>query len=178
VKFRVLGAVDLLTPQRSIEVRPPQRGAVLVALLVDVGRPVPPETLLDRVWDEPPAAARRALHAHITRLRQMVARGDEPTTLARRSGGYVLDVAPDQVDLHRFRRLVSAAREAPGPDLAQGLLRQALGLWRGTPLANIPGGWAARVREGLLHQRLDAAVLLADGQLRLGDPPGGHQPGP
>jgi tetratricopeptide (TPR) repeat protein len=92
------------------------------------------------------------------------------TAMVRRSGGYVLEVSAELVDMHRFRRLIATAREADRLDGDRvGLLVEALGLWRGTPLADIPGSWAARMREGLMGQRLDAGVVLAETRLRLGD---------
>ncbi|GAA5189640.1 hypothetical protein GCM10023322_42880 [Rugosimonospora acidiphila] len=169
MEFRVLGAVEVLTPRGTLSVGPPQRRAVLAALLVDAGRPVPPEVLLGRVWDDAPDGARRALHAHITRLRRLLADGGQPATLVRRSGGYALDIAPGDIDLHRFHGLVAAARtsrRAHGERSA--LLRRALGLWHGMPLADVAGDWAARTRQALLRQRLDAAVLLTDVELQRG----------
>lgn len=150
-----------------MHVGPPQRRAVLAALLVDVGHPVPADALLERVWDRPPASARRALHAHIARLRHVLALGSQPVALVRRSGGYALEAVPDRVDLHRFRSLASAGRHQRGDGAAR-LLRQALALWRGSPLADVTGDWAARLRDGLLRQRLDVGVQLAEAQLRLG----------
>jgi DNA-binding SARP family transcriptional activator len=168
MEFRILGAVEVLAPHGPLTIGPPQRLTVLAALLVDVGRPVSPETLLERVWDEPSEGARRSLHAHITRLRQVLRNGSESLGLVRRSGGYLLSAAPDRVDLHRFRQLTGVARDPQRSDEERAsLLRQALGLWRGTPLADVSGNWANRVREGLLRQRLDAALTLADIELRL-----------
>jgi DNA-binding SARP family transcriptional activator len=118
---------------------------VLAALAVDAGRLVTWSTLVDRVWDEaPPANARGALYTYANRIRRLLeavnAGGSEaPVRLAYRSGGYVLQVDPDVVDLHRFRRLVAAAGQPRLADVERvGLLGQALGLWRGAPLAEGP----------------------------------------
>src|SRR2546421_6408223 len=118
---------------------------VLATLLLHAGRPVPLETLVDNVWDErPPAEARNVVYAHIARIRRLLG-GTQPT---RRAGGYVLDVRPDRIDLHRFRRLVDEARVAGGDGERAALLRTALDLWRGPPLADLASGWAAPGREG------------------------------
>jgi DNA-binding SARP family transcriptional activator/tetratricopeptide (TPR) repeat protein len=170
VEFRLLGAVEVRTSQGPLTLGPPQRRAVVAALLVDVGRPVPPTTIMQRVWDEAPSGARRALHAHVARLRHALSGTEQPAPLLLQPGGYVLDVPADQVDLHRFRRLIAAARD-PGQEGRQRcrLLEDALGMWRGLPLSELAGSWAERVRQGLLRQRVDAAVLLCQTSLQIGD---------
>ncbi|WP_343243045.1 BTAD domain-containing putative transcriptional regulator [Streptomyces sp. SID12501] len=176
VYLRLLGAVELAVRGRTAEVGPPQRRAVLAALAVDTGRPVTADVLIQRVWGaDPPDGARRALHAHIARLRRLCEHTedaeDAQLRLLRRSGGYVLEARPDQVDVHRFRQLAGRAREAGRTEEARAsLLREALGLWRGEPLAGLGGQWAGRVREAWRQQRVDAAVAWADMESRAGDP--------
>ena len=90
--------------------------------------------------------------------------------VVRRAGGYVLDVEPDQVDLYRFRRLVEEARSpVGGAEPRTRLLREALGLWQGEPLAGLPGDCARRMRQSWWQQRVDAAVAWADVELQVGD---------
>ncbi|BCB84996.1 AfsR/SARP family transcriptional regulator [Phytohabitans suffuscus] len=173
MEVRVLGAVELYTDGRVVAVGPPVQRVVLALLAVEAGRPVPVEVLVDQVWGEAaPAAARRGLHAYVAHLRRLFARvARDPDLLIRRSGGYVLDIRPEQVDLHRFRRLVRRARERCGPlgDRAA-LLQEAVGLWRGDPLAGLPGEWAARTRTGWQQERQDAVVAWADAELDSGNP--------
>ncbi|WP_245702437.1 AfsR/SARP family transcriptional regulator, partial [Streptomyces aurantiacus] len=70
-QLRLLGPVELVVRERTVEIGPPQRRAVLAALAVDMGRPVAADVLIQRVWGvNPPDGARRALHAHIARLRR------------------------------------------------------------------------------------------------------------
>lgn len=58
-----------------------------------------------------------------------------------------MGVDPDQVDAHRFRHPVAQAAQPLRADQERvGLLRQAFGLWRGQPLAGLPGPWATRAR--------------------------------
>src|SRR6266853_1540224 len=105
------------------------------------------------------------------RLLAAGAAGEEPVRLARRSGGYVLEVDPEDVDLHRFRQLALAARDRQRPDDERArLLREALDLWRGEPLADLPGEWPARMRHSWEEERLDAAVAWAQAELRMGRP--------
>jgi DNA-binding SARP family transcriptional activator len=173
VEIRLLGPVEVWAGGARLGgLGTAQQGAVLAALAVDAGRPVMLATLVDRVWDEaPPAGIRPPLYAHITRIRQAPHQpGGQPQAgPVRRAGGYVLQLDPDQVDLHRFRRLVTAARDTTHSDADRaGLLREALDLWQGPPLADLTSQWAARMRESWSQQRLDVAVTWAQTELRLG----------
>jgi tetratricopeptide (TPR) repeat protein/DNA-binding SARP family transcriptional activator len=175
VEFRLLGPVEVSAAGGCLEMGPPQQRAVLAALAVDAGRPVFRGTLIDRIWSgRAPQGAASALYAHINRIRRVLAAeaaGEEPVRLARRSGGYVLEVDPEEVDLHRFRQLALAARDRQRPDDEQArLLRAALDLWRGEPLADLPGEWPARMRDSWEEERLDAAVAWAQAELRMGRP--------
>jgi DNA-binding SARP family transcriptional activator/tetratricopeptide (TPR) repeat protein len=175
VEFRLLGPVEVWAADRCLEMGPPQRRAVLAALAVDAGRPVFRDTLIDRIWSgRAPERAASALYAHINRIRRVLAAGAagaEPVRLARRPGGYVLEVDPQEVDLHRFRRLALAARDRQRPDDERArLLREALDLWRGEPLTDLTGEWPARMRDSWEEERLDAAVAWAQAELRMGRP--------
>ncbi|WP_367325635.1 BTAD domain-containing putative transcriptional regulator [Streptomyces sp. HUAS ZL42] len=175
MEFRLLGEVQVLAADRPLDAGTPRQQAVLAALAVDPGRPVPIETLIDRIWGEdPPAEARNVLYSHLSRIRQLfkqaAALGDGAAVrLERRHAGYVLDIDPGLVDLHRFGRLADQGR-APSSTEADraSVLAEALGLWRGTPLAALTGEWAANVRESCHRRRLDAAVHWARAELRLG----------
>jgi DNA-binding SARP family transcriptional activator/tetratricopeptide (TPR) repeat protein len=170
------GPVEVLVRDAPVDLGPPQRRAVLAALAVNAGRPVPVEVLIDRIWGtDPPEGARRALYAHIARLRRLAERladvGGGRLPVLRRAGGYQLDLDPDSVDLHRFHRLAAQARDSDQPGHARAaLLREALGLWRGEPLAGLPGTWPARMRETWRRQRVDAAVRLAGIEIERDDP--------
>ncbi|MFF4505789.1 BTAD domain-containing putative transcriptional regulator [Streptomyces sp. NPDC001401] len=170
------GPVEVLVREAPVDLGPPQRRAVLAALAVDAGRPVPVEVLIDRIWGaDPPEGARRSLYAHVARIRRLAKRledmGDGRLPVLRRSGGYQLDLDPDRIDLHRFHRLAAQARDGTQPDRTRAaLLREALDLWRGEPFAGLPGSWPARMRETWRRQRVDAAVRLADIEIRGGDP--------
>jgi DNA-binding SARP family transcriptional activator len=175
VDIRLLGPVEVWAAGASLDMGPPQQRAVLAALAVDAGRPVFRDTLLDRIWSgRAPDGAASALYAHINRIRRALAAlgtGEEPVRLARRSSGYALEVDPQEVDLHRFRRLALAARDRHRPDDERvAMLRAALDLWRGEPLADLPGEWPARMRDSWEEERLDAAVAWAQAELRMGRP--------
>lgn len=172
VLLRLLGPVELCDHGQVLPVGPPQRQAVLAALAADADAPVPVELLMDRVWGgRPPDGARAALHAHITRLRRVLARpGLAPVRLVRRSHGYVLEMERDRVDLHRFQRLLGMSRAADCDDEQRvRLLREMLHMWRGTPLAGMVSSWASRFRSGIESLLTGAAVAWANAELRLGN---------
>jgi DNA-binding SARP family transcriptional activator/tetratricopeptide (TPR) repeat protein len=178
VEFRLLGPVEMAASGAVIAAGPPQQRLVLAALAVDADRQVTTETLVDRVWgDDPPERARRTLQAHVARIRRLLERagaGEErPARLVRRSGGYLLDVDRGQVDLLRFRFLVDQARTGTSADIDRvARLREALELWRGPPLAGLPGQWAERMRKAWSQQHLDAVVAWAQAELRVGNAEG------
>jgi DNA-binding SARP family transcriptional activator/tetratricopeptide (TPR) repeat protein len=174
LEFRVLGPVQALLDGRPLLTGTPQQRAVLAVLMVDAGRSVSTDVLVDRVWGEtaPPAAA-SALYAHLARIRRAFAQaspaGHRP--LVRRDSGYSLEVGPDAVDLFRFRRAVEGSRV---PDLTDEdrveLLRKALGEWRGEPLAGVGGEWSARMRATWSAQRVDALGAWGRAELAVGNP--------
>ncbi len=177
MELRLLGPVQLHAEGRPVDLGPVQRQAVVAALAVDVGRAVPLEVLIDRVWDqEPPAGVRTAVYSHVSRIRRAFrdadpAREDRPLlALSSGAGSYRLDGDPERVDVHRFLRLLTAARTEDDLTARAALFREALDLWRGTPLAGLNGKWMTRCREGLVREYIDAVTRWAEVQLRLGHP--------
>ena len=140
--------------------------ALLALLALRANEIVAREWLLEELWaDEPPATAAKALQVYVSRLRKVL----PPGALATRPPGYVLDVDPDDVDVHRFKRLVAEAGNAE-PGQASQLLRRALALWRGPPLAEFGNepfarGEADRLSDlqlAALKDRIDADLALGD----------------
>jgi DNA-binding SARP family transcriptional activator len=173
MQFRLIGPVEIDSVGQVIEIGPPQQRLLAAALAVDAGRLVTVEALIDRVWDDAPPGARRTLHVLISKMRRVLKdacdREPEDVTLVRRSGGYVLQLSPDRVDLLRFRRLADDARRADGA-ARMPLLRTAVALWQGEPLSGLPGAWATRVRAAWRQEYLEAAVAWAHAELGTGDP--------
>jgi DNA-binding SARP family transcriptional activator/tetratricopeptide (TPR) repeat protein len=168
VEFRILGPVEARRSGGQLQLGRPQQRLVLAVLLAEAGRTVSTATLIDRMWPSAPDAARRTVQVHIARLRRLLEPAAVP--LVGRSGGYLLDVDPDRVDLHRFRRLADAAREPHQPADRAPLLREAVGLWRGEPLAGLPGPWVPRTRSAWRQEYLDAVVAWADAEIAAADP--------
>ncbi|WP_143174027.1 AfsR/SARP family transcriptional regulator [Streptoalloteichus hindustanus] len=148
---------------------PPRARQVLAVLLLAAGDVVPTDRLIEAVWsDQPPPNARKCLQVHVSQLRRFLPDG----TLRHSAPGYLLDVPAERVDLHVFRARVAEARRAESPAAAAELLRAALGLWRGQPLADVASDWLRqRVVPGLLEERLTALEERVDADLALGRHP-------
>ena len=177
MELRVLGQVQIWAADRAVAVGPPQQCAVLAALAVDAGRPVSVEALVARVWGPvAPPGARRTLHTYVTRIRRLLERSDTAGTQSEQvvlhsAAGYVLDIDRLRVDLHRFRDLVGRAGESHcAGDRRAAMLREALDLWRGEPLAGLSGRWVERTREMWRQQHLDAVLAWAQAELQVGNP--------
>ncbi len=144
---------------------------MLAVLLLDLGRTVSPELVIDRVWGEaPPASVRNVVSGYLARLRTVIAAAaDSQVQLTRSPGGYLLRVPAGQLDLHRFRALASDAAQ-PGDDRsAAARLREALGLWRGPALAGLDSPWLRAMRQVLEGERAAAVLDLNEARLRLGE---------
>ncbi|MGW1783544.1 ATP-binding protein [Streptomyces sp. NPDC002143] len=171
MRFGILGSLDLRTDDGTpVDPGGPRPRALLTLLLLDVGHGVPLERLTDGLYGaEPPAGAANALQSQISRLRRRLAPHAE---IEATSSGYRLAVPPDAVDRHRFERLADAGRTAlaagdrPG---AAGLLREALALWRGPALPDLPDAHAERAR--LEELRLAAVQDRVEADLGLGGGP-------
>ena len=174
--LRLLGPVRWETAAGQLDLGTIKQRTMLAALAVGAGRLVSWSELVDRVWDQAPANGTRRLYTYANRIRRLLetieaAGPDPPARLTRRSGGYLLQLDPNNVDLHRFRRLQAAAADRQRPDAERArLLGEALDLWQGSPLADLPGEWPARMRLTWCPYRLEAAVAWAEAQLRLGQP--------
>ncbi|GAA3347252.1 tetratricopeptide repeat protein [Amorphoplanes nipponensis] len=167
-EFGVLGAVEARIDGRPVALGHARQRCVLGVLLVEAGRPVTVDQLIDRVWGEDaPQRAAGALYSYLSRLRSAVAGAGE-VEIRRRPGGYVLTADPQTVDLHRFRRLMTLARQSDADATATELTEQALGLWRGEPFAGLDTPWLASMRRLLLGERFAAELDRNDGLLRLG----------
>jgi predicted ATPase/DNA-binding SARP family transcriptional activator len=172
MRFGVLGPVEArLSDGAPVAVGGPQVRSLLAMLLLDVGRVVSAERLIDGLYGaDPPADAAHALQSQVSRLRRGL-RGGAAVEFG--SAGYRLAVNPDLVDAHRFARLAGQGREALAagdPTGAVALLGEALDLWRGPALADVldaPFAEAAAVR--LAEERLAAMQDRAEAALALGE---------
>ena len=174
MEFRVLGSIELWAADQRQDLGPARARSILAMLLLTPGATIPVETLIDRLWDtRPPAKARESLSVYVARLRASLrqAVGDNVQVVGRAHAGYLLEVDPESVDVHRFRRLrrqAEAAAAGGDYDHAAALLHQADGLWRGQALAGISGDWVTRMRDALEEERRGALLERVGCELELG----------
>jgi DNA-binding SARP family transcriptional activator len=159
LRFAVLGPLGAWRGNEEVGLGAPQQRAVLATLLFASGRQVPLDALVDAVWDEPPRAASGIVRTYVSRLRRCLGgpgRGHE--VIASAGDGYVLSHPPGAVDVDVFTRLTKEARVArngrAGLRAASTLLQEATSLWRGEPLAGVPGPYADSKRVSLTELRM------------------------
>src|SRR3954447_25282457 len=96
--------------------------ALLALLLVETGRVVSVDRLIDALWnDRPPESAEKIVQGLVSHLRRAVGRA----TIVRRAGGYLVPREAGQVDVRRFESLLAEGRAAP-PQRASALFGEAL----------------------------------------------------
>jgi DNA-binding SARP family transcriptional activator len=168
MEFRLLGPVEVLgDSDRRIDLAANRLRVLLAALLLQPNRPVAAQELVDTLWEaDLPARPRSTLQTYVSRLRSLLGQA----IISTEPAGYVITVAPEQVDLTRFRALVSSSIAVTEPSERARLLSEALGLWRGEPLAGLTGG--ALIRDAvpvLAEERLHATELLLASRIELGE---------
>ncbi|WP_327318101.1 ATP-binding protein [Streptomyces sp. NBC_01235] len=171
MRYGILGPLDLRTDDGTpLDAGGPRPRALLTLLLLDVGHGVSVERLTDGLYGaEPPAGAGNALQSQVSRLRRRLAPHAE---IEATPTGYRLAVPPDAVDVHRFEHLTAqgrAALAAGDHTRAAGLLREALALWHGPALPDLPDAHAERTR--LDELRLAATQDRVEADLGLGGGP-------
>ncbi|HEX2130348.1 MAG TPA: BTAD domain-containing putative transcriptional regulator [Actinophytocola sp.] len=171
--FGILGPTALLIDGTVRENwgRPKER-AVLGALLVNAGRWVSVDTLIEWAWPEEGTAprSRGTFHSYATRIRGWLRQVPVQPTLHAGNGGYRLDVDRSLIDYHEFTRLVAEARghaKRNAPRSAVASVKRALGLWRGRPLDDLAGeparAWRLRwVRDDWLSANRTLNAVLLD----------------
>lgn len=138
VRLELLGPVRVRDGGAVLTPGGPKQRLVLSLLVADANRVVSTDRLVEGVWNGgAPSDPHASLRVYVSNLRRTL--GDTDVAIEHRSGGYVLEVDPDRVDLHRFETLVERGvrLSAHEPDRAATLLRDALGLWRGRPFGEL-----------------------------------------
>jgi YVTN family beta-propeller protein len=176
-EYRILGPLEARLGGAPVPLGGPKQRAVLALLLLDAGRVVPRDRLIAELWGEtPPETASTSLHGYVSQLRKGLEPDRPPGTdhevLRTRPPGYVLEPAPDELDLARFRALAADGRRRLEAGDARGsaeALAAALSLWRGPPLADLAGEpWAPEAIRLLDEERLRAEETRFDAELALG----------
>src|SRR5215208_3575829 len=168
MEFRILGPLEVWDEGSEVSLGGGKPRALLAVLLLHPNEVVPADRLIDELWGEDSPERAGALRVNVSRLRKALAQD----VLTTRSPGYVIRVEPEELDLHRFERLVDEGRSL----LARGLpadaserLHDALALWRGPALAEFAYESFAQTAIARLEEiRLAAVELRIDADLSLG----------
>ena len=173
MRFRLLGPLEIRTGEDDWRgIGAPKWRAVLAALLINAGQIVPADVLINEVWpDTPPAKAGNLISIYVLRLRRLLGETDS-TVLVTRAPGYLLRLGPADTDAQVFEALVREGRRAytaGDPERAAAQLAEALALWHGSPLADVPPTTLVETEAGRLAElRLDAGELRIRAELACG----------
>ena len=166
LRYSLLGPLEVERDGEPVEIAGQRQRAVLASLALNAGQVVPTERLITELWGEsPPPTAATALQNAVSQLRKAL--GAEP--VVTKAPGYMLAVDRSQVDVHRFEAELDAAKSV-GAEERRKLLKGALGLWRGPPLAEFTYESFAQGEIGRLEERRLAAIEdLLEAELDLGN---------
>jgi len=172
VRFRILGPLEVWTGQDWSGIGAPKWRALLGALLLNPGQAVSTDRLIAELWgDEPPDRAANLVSVYVLRLRRVL--GDpEGRVLTTRAPGYQLLLRPGDLDADSFDALAGQGRTALAegdPRGAAGTLAEALGLWRGRALADVPPSALVTAEADRLEEsRLTALELRIEADMACG----------
>jgi DNA-binding SARP family transcriptional activator/tetratricopeptide (TPR) repeat protein len=186
LRVGVLGPVTTWRDGHEVSAGQPRQLAVLGVLATRANRVVSRDELVDAVWgDDPPASAEGGVYTYVAGLRRIL-EPDRPLRSAGRGehgkrtpaqvlvsagGGYMLRLAPGALDAEVFEEYLARARALRASSDAAAALSavdEALGLWRGTAFAGVPGPFAEAERQRLDELHTGAAEERADLMLALG----------
>jgi DNA-binding SARP family transcriptional activator len=172
MRFRLLGPLEIRAGEDWKGIGAPKWRSVLAALLIHAGQIVPVDVLINEVWgDAPPAKAGNLISIYVLRLRRLLDDTDS-TLLVTRAPGYLLRLVPGDTDAQVFEALVRESRrayDAGEPERSAAQLAEALALWRGSPLADVPATTLVETEaERLAELHLDAAELRLKAELACG----------
>ena len=172
MQFRMLGTLEVVDGDHAVALGGGRERAVLAVLLLHANAVVTRERLIEELWGESaPATVSKNLQTYVWRLRRALAVDGLVVTSA---GGYMLrlEVGRDEYDVARFERLLDEGRRALGmdqPERAERALREALALWRGSPLVDFAYEAFAQAEIARLEElRLTAVEERIGADLTLG----------
>jgi DNA-binding SARP family transcriptional activator len=173
MEYRLLGALEARRNGVALTLGGARQRTVLAALALRANEPVTVDWLVDAVWEKPPASAGSNLRTYVARLRRLLACPDGAEPLTAHPAGYVLAAGPGECDVAVFGDLAGRGADAAGRgDLAEAAryFEQALALWSGQPLAELPLGPALQTElDRLAERRLSVADQCARVRAALGD---------
>jgi DNA-binding SARP family transcriptional activator len=144
VQFDILGPLQVLDAGRPLALGRPKQRAVLAILLLDAGRVVSLDRLVEEVWGRrSPPQALASVQAYVSHLRRLLepqrAPGAPASVIVNQAPGYRIVVGPEDLDAARFETLAQAGHDLLQQDeaaRAAETLEEALRLWRGPVLAD------------------------------------------
>ena len=166
-EFRLLGPLEASADGKPVELPGGKPRALLARVLLDAGRVVAVETLVDSLWGErAPPSAHKVVQVYVSQLRKALG----ADRIETRAPGYLLRTERDELDLGRFEALAESARATPDPRRRAKLLTEALDLWRGPaleefrdePFAPAAARRLAELRLSVLEQRIEAELELGE----------------
>jgi SARP family transcriptional regulator, regulator of embCAB operon len=169
MEFRLLGSFEANQDGRPVDVGSRRQERCLLAiLLLDAGRIVPIDRIVDLLWDgDPPGSARAVVHTYVGRLR--AALRPRGVAIVTRPGGYLVQADGHAVDVAEFTAAAHEAARVADPTDRVRLCDRALGLWRGPLLADLAGEpLRRRLDRDLADLRLTTVELRAEAQLGMG----------
>jgi len=172
VRFRILGPLEVWTGQAWDGIGAPKWRALLAALLLNQGQAVSTDRLIAELWgDEPPDRAANLISVYVFRLRRVL--GDpDGRVLTTRAPGYQLLLDPGDLDAGRFEQLAGQGRRALAAgdfQRAASVLAEALELWRGRALADVPSSALVTAEAARLEEsRLTAVELRIEADVGCG----------
>ncbi|MBA3428318.1 MAG: winged helix-turn-helix domain-containing protein [Actinobacteria bacterium] len=177
--FRILGPLEVYEDEGpAIELGGRQQRLLLAMLLLHRNEVVSIDRLIDVLWGErPPSSAIKNVQIHVSRMRKALkerspGRGERDSILQTRGNGYCLEVGSGELDVNRLEELLEDGRRALAagePEYAESVLREAIALWRGPPLADFTYESFARGEIARLEElRLTAVEERIEADLALG----------
>src|SRR5215470_4264280 len=107
LRIGVLGPFEVARNGKSVEIPPGKARALLTLLLLDRGKVLPVDRLVEQLWEgRPPPSASKQVQVYVARLRKRLGDG----LLVTSSPGYALRIDDEQLDVARFESLVESAR--------------------------------------------------------------------
>ncbi|HSK53986.1 MAG TPA: BTAD domain-containing putative transcriptional regulator [Jiangellales bacterium] len=174
IGFGVLGSLEVRLDGEPLLLPGHRERALVALLLTEPGRTFTVAAIVTALWgDAAPPRAAKTVQSYVSRLRHALRAGGDDVVVTR-VPGYLAAVEPQQIDAERFRAMAARGRDdlaAGRPAAAVGVLREALGLWRGEPYAEFENFFAVAERSALEELRLTVVQDRLTGELAMGAGP-------
>ncbi|MFF4053775.1 BTAD domain-containing putative transcriptional regulator [Streptomyces chartreusis] len=184
MRINLLGPLQAFGDDGSVDMTPAAQKVrqTLVMLVLNAGRVVSFEHLMDELWEgDPPTSAHTALQTYVYQLRKRFSLGNPRRggvvgvagpLLGTVDGGYQLSVPADDVDVFRCEPLLARARAEFGDAdfvRARNTADTALRMWRDDALVDVRKGPLLQAEANRLKEfRASAHYMRIEADLHLG----------